>query len=275
MKNKTVELNTLGDTPFIELFQLENSEDSIFNNYQRYDFYQLLWFTEIKGNSSYLIDFQEFEIKENQLMLIFPGQVDRLDINGKKGYLFAIHSEIFFQMNQRINSPYLNGYFSNIPIHLTDGVKDILERLMYLFQLEYNDKKRLELLECYMEAILFHLASYFEQDADSLKEFSTDMASLMKLIDYNFIDEQEIDFYAVQLGISKKKLNELSLKGTGKTVKQHLQERLILEIKKEIRLNRKSLKEIAFDLGFNEPSYFTRFFHKHTALTPTQFKESC
>lgn len=74
--------------------------------------------------------------------------------------------------------------------------------------------------------------------------------------------------------MTNKKINEICIKGTGKTIKQHLQERLILEIKKEIRLRRKSLKEIAFDLGFNEPAYFTRFFKQHTTLTPKEFRDS-
>ncbi|MDL2256864.1 helix-turn-helix transcriptional regulator, partial [Bacteroidales bacterium OttesenSCG-928-I14] len=68
-------------------------------------------------------------------------------------------------------------------------------------------------------------------------------------------------------------LNKLSISGTGKTVKQHLQDRLLLEAKKEIRLNNKSLKEIAFDLGFNEAAYFSRFFKKQTSLSPLQFRK--
>nr|WP_255489373.1 helix-turn-helix transcriptional regulator [Dysgonomonas sp. 216] len=76
------------------------------------------------------------------------------------------------------------------------------------------------------------------------------------------------------MGVSCKKVNELCKRGTGRTVKQHLQDRLILEIKKEIRLGDKNLKEIAFNLGFNEPAYFTRFFKQHTAVTPTDFRDN-
>jgi methylphosphotriester-DNA--protein-cysteine methyltransferase len=117
------------------------------------------------------------------------------------------------------------------------------------------------------------VSSLFE-DSHTLNNGDIFVAELMKLIDKNFINEKETDFYANLLGVTNRKINELCKKGTGKTVKQHLQEKLILEIKKEIRLRRKSLKEIAFDLGFNEPAYFTRFFKQHTNLTPTEFRDN-
>jgi AraC-like DNA-binding protein len=74
--------------------------------------------------------------------------------------------------------------------------------------------------------------------------------------------------------MSNKAINEYCKKYSGRTIKQHLQEKLILEIKRDIRLNKKSLKEIAFDLGFNEPAYFTRFFKQQTGQTPSDFKKS-
>ena len=95
----------------------------------------------------------------------------------------------------------------------------------------------------------------------------------MRLIDDNYISHRETDFYSEKFGVTNKKLNLACLKGTGKTIKQHLQERLILEIKREISLGEKNLKEISFSLGFSEPAYFTRFFKKHTSLTPREFRD--
>ena len=95
----------------------------------------------------------------------------------------------------------------------------------------------------------------------------------MRLINDHFINERNTSFYAQQLGLTNKKLNLISLKHTGKTIKQLLLERLVLETKKEIYLGKKNLKEITFNLGFNAPSYFTRFFKKYTGITPTEFIE--
>ncbi|SBV93631.1 helix-turn-helix domain-containing protein [uncultured Dysgonomonas sp.] len=273
-ENKHVFLNKLKEEPFIEIFRLQDmGDDTIFENYQRYDFYQLLWFTKVGGDDIYFLDFNEYKIEKDQIVLIFPGQIDKLDVEGKEGYLFTIHNDIFYNISLQLNSDYLNGYFSNTFISLDIDTKVRLEKINELIFLEYNSGNRLGLMKSYMEALLFHVSALFE-DSHTLNNGDIFVAELMKLIDNNFICEKETDFYANSLGVTNRKINELCKKGTGKTVKQHLQEKLILEIKKEIRLRRKSLKEIAFDLGFNEPAYFTRFFKQHTNLTPTEFRDN-
>lgn len=266
-------LNRLQGNQFIEVFRLEHADNFIFDNYQRYDFHQVLWFTKVEGNNTYFLDFKEYTINTDQVVIIYPGQIDMLDVHGKEGYLFAIHNDTFFHINQHLQSDYLNGYASNVFITLNKAVKEILSKLMELILLEYEGQKRIRLMESYMEVFLFHVSSLFE-DSETFKNRPERIVSeLMKLIDANFITERETDFYATRLGLSNKKMNEVSVKGTGKTIKQHLQERLILEIKKEIRMESKSLKEIAFELGFSEPAYFTRFFKQQTGMTPTDFKE--
>lgn len=258
----------------IGIFRIEDADDVFFGDYQRYDFFQLVWFKKAGGDGTYLIDFNEYKLQDGQIVLVFPGQIDKLDTHGKEGFLFAIHNDIFFNINQRIDSDYLNGYFSNMFLIPDKETGIALDELMQLILSEYNSHNRVVLMESYMQAFLCHVSSLFDNADDSLKKTDSTVSELMRLIDHNFITERETDFYAERLGMSNKKVNEVCKMGTGKTVKQHLQERLILEIKKEIRLREKSLKEIAFDLGFNEAAYFTRFFKQHTSLTPTEFRDS-
>ena len=264
----------LKDQPFIEVFRIGEVHDSVFDNYQRYDFYQLLWIQEAGGNLSYFLDFNEYTLKDNQIVLIFPGQIDRLDIEQKKGYLFAIDSNTFFEISQRLNSDYLSGYFSS---HFLEPDPETRQSLNTLINLIFNERageNRLMLIKSYMQAFLFHVAAIFEKTGLSKNTTnSRQVAELMKLIDQNFIAQRETEFYASQMGVTKKKLNLIATKGTGKTVKQHLHERLILEIKREIHIGEKSLKEIAFDLGFSEPAYFSRFFKQFTGIPPSEFKE--
>ncbi len=270
-------LNQLKEGRFIEIFRLQDIDDSFFNDYQRYDFFQLLWFTRVEGERKYFIDFTDYTFAANEVVLVYPGQIDRIDLNQIEGYLFAIDNDTFFHINQHLNSDYLNGYFSNVFVSLNEDIQQILEQILKLMLTEYEGKKRIMLLESYMDGFLQHITEAFEKTntyKNILQNKSyTTIAALMKLIDRHFMQERNTDFYAQQLGLTPKKLNEVSLKGTGKTVKQHLQQVLLLEIKKEIRLNQKSIKEIAFDLGFSEPAYLTRFFKQQTAQTPTEFRE--
>ncbi len=263
-----------GDSPFIDIYKLEDANDAIFGNYQRYDFYQVIWFKSVRGDNSYFLDFNEYKIQDNQIIVVFPGQIDKLDTDGKEGYLFTVHNEVFFDIARHINSDYLHGYFSNVFVSPDDETKKVLDQLENLIFSEYTSLNRIKLMKSYLEAFLFHVSALFEKSETFRNKGEFIVSEIMKLIDHNFISQRETDFYANQLNMSNKKINEISKKGTGKTVKQHLQERLILEIKREIRLHEKSLKEIAFGLGFNEPAYFTRFFKQHTSMTPTEFKDS-
>jgi len=278
-KSTKITLSEFKKEPFIDIYDIrDTSDDPMFSNYQRYNFYQLLWFTKVGGNKLYFLDFKEYKLEEDQIILVFPGQIDRLDVEGKEGYLFTIHNDVMFDMTQHLNSDFLNGYFSNVVISLNEEIKNVLQKMMELMLLEYNSRNRLVLMQSYMEAFLFHVNSFFENTDlfKNLKDNISDplVAELMRLIDKKFILQKETEFYGKALGVSNRRVNEICKKGSGKTIKQHLQERLILEIKKEIKLRKKSLKEIAFELGFSEPAYFTRFFKIHTSMTPKEFRDS-
>lgn len=266
-------LSKLENNRFIEVYKLQDAEDTVFNNYQRYNFHQVIWFTKVGNNNIYSLDFEEYKIADDEIVIVYPGQIVMLDMRGKEGYLFAIDNENFFDINQHLQSDYLNGYYSNVFVRPDTETKKVLNKLMVLITKESNTRNRVKLMKSYMEVFLFHLSSLFENDERSENISDRTIVELLRLADSHFMTERDTDFYATRLGLSNKRVNEIFVKGTGKTIKQYLHERLVLEMKKEIRLGTRSLKEIAFDLGFSEPAYFTRFFKLQTGMTPSEFKE--
>lgn len=265
-------LNELDGNRFIEVYKIKNSENAAFDNYERYNFHQIIWFTHVGDNNVYSLDFQEYKISDNEIVIVYPGQIVMLDMRDKEGYLFAVDNESFFDINQHLQSDYLNGYYSNVFIMPDSKTKEILDKLMDLITEECNNQNRVKLMKSYMEAFLFHLTSLFVNDKRSENIPDRTVVEALRLADSYFMTERDTDFYTTKLGLSNKKMNGIFVKATGKTIKQYLQERLVLEMKKEIRLGTKSLKEIAFDLGFSEPAYFTRFFKQQTGMTPSEFK---
>ena len=258
---------------FIEVYSLEEAEGGIFDNYQRYEFHQVIWFMDVGKNNTYFLDFNEYTIQDNEVVIVFPGQIDMLDIRDKRGYVFAIHNDNFFHINQRLNSDLLNGYFSNPFISLPPETQETLHQLLELILKERANLNRVIVMEGYMQAFLCHVSTLFEGIDQGRNRYDLTIGKLMRLIDTNFIQQRDNEFYARQMGRSIRKLNEVTFMRTGKTVKSHLQDRLILEIKKEIRMGQCNLKEIAFNLGFSEPAYFTRFFKQQTGTTPTEFRD--
>lgn len=277
MRGRDNKMHQLRKGRFIEIFKIEEIDDSIFRDYQRYDFHQILWFTEVEKEGKYFIDFKDFTFSDNEIIVVFPGQIDKLDTEGKKGFVFAVDNETFFRINQAIDSDYLSGYYSNVFVQVDEPTNHTLESLIRLIMLEYNGENRIALMESYLNSFLFHVVALFERSSvyqeNNDNTVSQQVSELMKLIDIHFVNERDISFYARKLGLSHKRLYEISLKGTGHTVKYHINERLLLEMKKEIKLGQMSLKEIAFSLGFNEPAYFSRFFKHHTSMTPKEYRD--
>ena len=97
---------------------------------------------------------------------------------------------------------------------------------------------------------------------------------LVALIDEYYLKEHEVAFYAKEMTLSEKRLGVITKQSLGLTVKQLNQRRLLLEAKRLISERELSFKSIAFQLGFADAYYFSRFFRKYSGSTPEQFKIS-
>ncbi len=83
-----------------------------------------------------------------------------------------------------------------------------------------------------------------------------------------------MSFYAAQLHKSPKTLSNLFAIYNHKTPSQVIQERIVIEAKRLLTYTRKSVKQITFELGFEDVSYFSSFFKKHTQLSPLDFRNA-
>lgn len=81
-----------------------------------------------------------------------------------------------------------------------------------------------------------------------------------------------IKFYADKLNVSPLYLSECIKKATNKTAKQVIDEYIILEAKSLLKQSTQTIVEIAFILGFEDSSNFTKYFKVRTGLTPKQFQ---
>lgn len=104
-----------------------------------------------------------------------------------------------------------------------------------------------------------------DRDAARIRRFK-------KIIEENFTNNLTIKEYASQLGISAAQLNNICRAKVGKTALQIVHERLVLEVKRNLVYNSLTISEIAYNLGFSDPAYFTRFFSKQTGVSPKQYR---
>ncbi|RYZ45306.1 MAG: AraC family transcriptional regulator, partial [Chitinophagaceae bacterium] len=95
----------------------------------------------------------------------------------------------------------------------------------------------------------------------------------ISLLEKNYLTERNVGFYAASLNVSTKRLNQILKRKYNRTIHQIIHDRLVREAKHQLFVSKKNIKEIAFDLGFEDKSYFSRFFKKMTGQTPEAFKK--
>lgn len=95
---------------------------------------------------------------------------------------------------------------------------------------------------------------------------------LKHLLENNIREYQTVEKYATLLNISKPHLNKLSHTFFGRTPKELINDRLMMEARQEILFTDKDISEIAYDLNFSNPANFNRFFKKAANQTPAQFR---
>ena len=95
---------------------------------------------------------------------------------------------------------------------------------------------------------------------------------LFELIGEHFLQHRKTGYYADQLALTGKRLNELTKQQTGKTVTGLIHERIVLEAHRELAFTTKTVKTIAMELGYEDPAYFCRFFRKMTHESPAGFR---
>lgn len=234
----------------------------------RIDFYALIWFTENGGE--HFIDFESFPVQKDTVFLLAPNQVHAMPGAALPQARVMVFSPRFFQ---RIEEPSLRRLFLPFRkegIVIPDSLRQPLRTLFDLVLLESGQYGDSTLLLHYIHAFLQHLERLY--DARNLTGEDQRIGQLLQLLQDHYKEEKNTAFYARQIGLSPKRLNEILKDKMDTTVSGLLYHLLLIEAKRELYHDRRSVKEVAYELGFSDPSYFARFFKKRTGLGPEAFR---
>lgn len=243
-----------------------------------HDAYMLMYVKEAATGTT-LIDFREYDMPAGRLFLFRPGQTHQQHAKEVKGK-FLVFSEAFMQ---KIGITAHDAFvlFSSVYQHpyldLTPRLQHYFSQLTALMELELQEPApNGEILLRYLYILLNYLIQECHLQLSLLtpRRHSERLFRLSSLIEAHYGEHQSIGYYAGALGITPKHLNTLCRQYLGTTVADMQHERLLIESKRLLLFSSLSVKEIGYRLGFEDASYFVRFFRRHAGVTPAQFRES-
>lgn len=261
--------------------------DLLFNDFSeeikrphRAEFFQILWFQ--KGSPTHLVDFNAIKIKPNSLLFVNKNSVQLFDYKAKfkgKAILFTdnffckTETDTKFLRSSILFNDLLSVSQINIP-----KTTSILETIFHLLETELmntKDNYQSDLLRNDLQNLLLHCERERRKQGfiELNKDTNLEQTLLFKtLLDDNFVSHKKVSYYCQQMNITPKKLNQATSKIFGKTPKNIIDDRVLLESKRLLAHTNKSIKEIGFSLGFEEPTNFIKYFKKHTDKTPVEFR---
>jgi len=127
-----------------------------------------------------------------------------------------------------------------------------------------------------LRALLLHAAEFKlrntnQETTDTQIRLSRVVLEFQNLVEQTYTERKEASFYSDSLGITLATLNRKVKDELGQSVMQIVSERLAIAARVALRSGERSIKEVAFELGFEDPLYFSRFFRKQFGCAPSQY----
>ena len=234
-----------------------------------------------KANGKIQINDQVLGLDNYTFLFIRPGAITNMeDSNFEEATWIFFEGEFldFFFDDQffTYKFDFFHGVNTQKSLHLTSSQFEVLYNLAREIHEEIRDLKfdSVDLLRSSLYLLLIKLNRYYGKDHKTHGTLISDMRvlKLKHLLENRIRILHTVEEYAKALEISKTYLNKLSQQFFGRTSKQLITDRLILECKQEILFTQKDIAEIAYDLNFSDPANFNRFFKKATSLTPAKYR---
>ena len=248
-------------------------------------FHEIIFVTE--GTFTHAINGIESSLKSCEICTLEEGHVHEIKkIKKVKGFFVRYKNEFIPSSGSSYKTTFyacFKGYLGDDNFRMTILPEEMEQciNMFSLLELEYLRVGSFSVSKGIMQHLLISLVLILERQARILR---TERVSNTKnnekvlyhafvgLLETHFLEEHSISFYAQELGLSRRKLSEILKKFTKKTAKRIHVERIMLEAKRLLAYSNLSQKQIAYQLGYEHPSYFSNKFKEEFAITPNKYR---
>jgi AraC-like DNA-binding protein len=265
------------------IFSFDNNDH--FDHLQRLNYYSIIGI--IKGSGKLKADFSEYDLSSNSLLFFSPyqpfmiGTVDEIQGIGMNFHpdFYCIHRH---QKEVACNGVLFNNIYQPPMIHVTEeemqGFLTLIGQLKK--EMQNHELAQYELLVSMLKIFLINASRLKTNQHPALQQElkgSKEPFILQKLkdaIEHHYRTTHSPSDYSAMLNISPKALAKITKTHFNKTITDLIAERIIIEAKRELYLTSKAIKEIAYDLGFQDEYYFSRFFKTNADVSPQLFRDT-
>jgi AraC family transcriptional activator of pobA len=250
-------------------------------------FYSILFKTERVCPIKY--GRNDYDYQAGTLLFIAPGQVMSFEEDGldhhPKGYALVFHTDLLrgTSLGQQILNYNFFSYDIHEALHLSEQEKrSVIENFK---KIEYElkrpiDKHSKKLIVSNIELFLNYCVRFYDRQFMTRDYSSTGVIKKFNRLLTEYFTSKKLQneglptvaYFADEFHLSKNYFGDLIKKDTGKTPIEHIQTKLVEVAKEKIFDRNKSLGEISYELGFNYPQHFTRFFKKQVGFTPNEYR---
>lgn len=261
-------------------FSIQFYENKKFDNAspQRLAYHRIMFM--LSGEGTIKIDDQIFGLLPSSLLLIGKGQVMNFEQGASlSGYELSFGDCFWEKTPQSANNckaVLFDNAAANQSLPLTQEHE---QELKFLFQCILTESikddyiNKLDAMAAYLKIIMIKTANVNASLVNALENYEHKLyGQFLTLIGQHYQHAHEVQEYANMLGISMRKLTDISKRCGGRGAKESINNHLIVEAKRSLQFSAKPIKEIAFGLNFSSPDQFSHFFKKNVQVSPKIYR---
>ncbi|MFP7655556.1 MULTISPECIES: helix-turn-helix domain-containing protein [Chryseobacterium] len=227
-----------------------------------------------KGDFTLEVDFNTLDLKGAFLCFVAPGQIHRyVHQQDTEGWFLFVDTGAIPQHYREVLETY-QWIRQSVEVNERDVVFDIpgiLEKIDETDSLHTVSVKQ-SLVESVIGMMVSQIMKFQVSEQTSTGQKYTITRQFKKLVKENFKKIKQVQQYAQSLVITPLYLNEAIKEVTGYPASYWIQQEVLLEARRLLFYTKMSVKQIAVELGYDDPVYFSRFFKKGTGMTALQFR---
>ncbi len=238
----------------------------------------------LKGEAEVEVDMVNYDIGKYTYLMLFPGQIVNLKKTSEdfEVMYFILSAGVFHDITFRFPTEFVAFLKKYVVYHDERGGEVEIERVRFeQLKAIYDDNENvcrreilLNLSRVYYLGFYNDLYSELKKNPERRSRQSELFRRFVSLVMENYKTSREVLFYANELNISVKYLSMIVQNEDNRNAKKWIDDYVVSELKIRLQASNESLQDIAFDLDFSDQSFLSKYFKRHTGISPTRYRKS-